>query len=41
MRRVADAIFDVVPMAKRGEFSVEIDPSEIDAPAWPRLRHQE
>ena len=31
MRRLADAIFDVVPMAERAEFSVEIDPSEIDA----------
>ena len=30
MRRVADAIFDVVPMAEGAEFSVEIDPSEID-----------
>ena len=31
MRRVADAILSVVPMAKGAEFSVEIDPSEIDA----------
>ncbi len=31
MRRLADAIFDVVPMAEGAEFSVEIDPSEIDA----------
>lgn len=31
MRRVADAIFAVVPMAEGAEFSVEIDPSEIDA----------
>ncbi|MTE00130.1 oxygen-independent coproporphyrinogen III oxidase [Paracoccus sp. YIM 132242] len=31
MRRLADAIFAVVPMAEGAEFSVEIDPSEIDA----------
>lgn len=31
MRRLADAIFDAVPMADSAEFSVEIDPSEIDA----------
>ena len=37
MRRVADAIFDVVPMAEGGEFSVEIDPSEIDAPRMAAL----
>ena len=30
MRGLADAIFDVVPMAGDGEFSVEIDPNEID-----------
>src|SRR6056297_3575498 len=27
---LADAIFDVAPMAEGGEFSVEIDPNEID-----------
>ena len=37
MRRVADAIFDVVPIAEGGEFSVEIDPSEIDAPRMAAL----
>jgi len=30
MRRLADAVFNVVPMAEGGEFSVEIDPSEVD-----------
>ncbi len=30
MRRLADAIFDMAPMAKNGEFSVEIDPNELD-----------
>jgi oxygen-independent coproporphyrinogen III oxidase len=30
MRDLADAIFDVAPMAEGGEFSVEIDPNEID-----------
>jgi oxygen-independent coproporphyrinogen III oxidase len=30
MRGLADAIFDVAPMAADGEFSVEIDPNEID-----------
>ncbi|MFO1202038.1 MAG: oxygen-independent coproporphyrinogen III oxidase [Tabrizicola sp.] len=30
MRGLADAIFDVVPLAGDGEFSVEIDPNEID-----------
>ena len=29
---LAGAIFDVAPMAANGEFSVEIDPNEIDAP---------
>lgn len=28
--RLAEAIFDVAPMAATGEFSVEIDPNEID-----------
>lgn len=32
MRRLADAIFAVLPLAKDGEFSVEIDPNEIDGP---------
>jgi oxygen-independent coproporphyrinogen-3 oxidase len=31
MTDLAGAIFDVVPMAADGEFSVEIDPNEIDA----------
>ena len=30
MRRLADAVFNVVPMAEGGEFSVEIDPNEVD-----------
>lgn len=30
MRELADAIFEVVPMGDGGEFSVEIDPNEID-----------
>ncbi len=30
MRNLADTIFDVVPLAEDGEFSVEIDPNEID-----------
>ncbi len=30
MRELSDAIFDVVQMAPEGEFSVEIDPNEID-----------
>ncbi|KPA21037.1 Oxygen-independent coproporphyrinogen-III oxidase [Shimia sp. SK013] len=32
MQDLAGAIFDVAPMAQDGEFSVEIDPNEIDAP---------
>ncbi|WP_209426360.1 oxygen-independent coproporphyrinogen III oxidase [Pararhodobacter sp. SW119] len=32
MRDLAAAIFDVVPLAEGAEFSVEIDPNEIDAP---------
>ncbi|TAG15223.1 MAG: radical SAM protein, partial [Rhodobacterales bacterium] len=32
IRRLADAVFDVAPMAPDGEFSVEIDPNEIDDP---------
>lgn len=31
IRRVADAVFDAVPMGDGAEFSVEIDPNEIDA----------
>jgi len=30
IKRLADAIFAVVPLAQGGEFSVEIDPNEID-----------
>jgi len=32
MQELAETIFAVAPMAKAGEFSVEIDPNEIDAP---------
>ncbi|WP_103259006.1 oxygen-independent coproporphyrinogen III oxidase [Tabrizicola aquatica] len=32
MSRLAEAIFQVAPMAADGEFSVEIDPNEIDDP---------
>jgi len=31
MRRVAGAVFEAVPMGEGAEFSVEIDPNEIDA----------
>ncbi|NBZ86626.1 oxygen-independent coproporphyrinogen III oxidase [Stagnihabitans tardus] len=31
IRDVAGAVFDVAPLAKGGEFSVEIDPNEVDA----------
>ncbi len=31
IRRLADAIFETVPMGEGAEFSVEIDPNEIDA----------
>jgi oxygen-independent coproporphyrinogen-3 oxidase len=31
MRRIADAVFEAVPMGEGAEFSVEIDPNEIDA----------
>lgn len=31
MRGLADQVFNVVPLAQGGEFSVEIDPNEIDA----------
>lgn len=31
MRRLADAVFEVVPMGEGAEFSVEIDPMECDA----------
>ncbi|RJL12788.1 oxygen-independent coproporphyrinogen III oxidase [Paracoccus siganidrum] len=34
---LAGAIFDAFPLAPRGEFSVEIDPSEIDAPRMAAL----
>lgn len=30
MESLAEAVFDVAPMAEGGEFSVEIDPNEID-----------
>ena len=32
IERLTTAIFDAFPLAEDGEFSVEIDPSEIDAP---------
>ncbi len=32
MRAIAAQVFDIAPMAEGGEFSVEIDPNEIDAP---------
>lgn len=32
IRDLSEAIFALIPMAKGGEFSVEIDPSEIDGP---------
>ncbi len=32
MTELADAIFDVVPLGEDAEFSVEIDPNEIDEP---------
>lgn len=32
MRDLANAIFDVAPLAQDAEFSVEIDPNEIDGP---------
>lgn len=35
--RLAGAIFDAFPLAQGGEFSVEIDPSEIDAPRMAAL----
>lgn len=31
MRRLAEAVFEAVPMGEGAEFSVEIDPNEIDA----------
>lgn len=31
IRKLARAVFDVAPMADNGEFSVEIDPMEVDA----------
>jgi oxygen-independent coproporphyrinogen III oxidase len=39
MRRLADAIFAVAPMAADGEFSVEIDPNEIDDSRLDALGH--
>ena len=35
--RLAGAVFDAFPLAEGGEFSVEIDPSEIDAPRMAAL----
>jgi oxygen-independent coproporphyrinogen-3 oxidase len=32
IRDLSDAIFALIPLAEGGEFSVEIDPSEIDGP---------
>lgn len=32
IRDLAGAVFDTVPMGESGEFSVEIDPDEVDAP---------
>ncbi len=32
MRRLAAHVFDIAPLAEGGEFSVEIDPNEIDEP---------
>ncbi|MBU3029580.1 oxygen-independent coproporphyrinogen III oxidase [Paracoccus marinaquae] len=37
MQRIADAVFEAFPLAEGGEFSVEIDPSEIDAPRMAAL----
>ncbi|MGR3650010.1 MAG: oxygen-independent coproporphyrinogen III oxidase [Shimia sp.] len=37
MQDLAGAIFDVSPMAPDGEFSVEIDPNEIDTPRMAAL----
>lgn len=30
MRKIAEAVFEAVPLGENGEFSVEIDPNEID-----------
>lgn len=38
MKMLAEAIFDVVPLGPRAEFSVEIDPNEIDAPRLDALQ---
>jgi len=37
MRELAEAIYDVAPLGENGEFSVEIDPNEIDAPRMEAL----
>ncbi|TJZ93453.1 oxygen-independent coproporphyrinogen III oxidase [Paracoccus gahaiensis] len=37
VRKLAGAIFEAFPMAPGGEFSVEIDPTEIDAPRMAAL----
>ncbi len=37
IRRVAEAVFSAFPLAEGGEFSVEIDPNEIDVPRMDAL----
>lgn len=37
MRELAKAIYNVAPLGENGEFSVEIDPNEIDAPRMEAL----
>src|SRR5690606_1853483 len=37
MRQVAGAVFDAFPLAEGAEFSVEIDPNEIDEPRMDAL----
>ena len=37
MRELAEAIYNVAPLGENGEFSVEIDPNEIDAPRMEAL----
>lgn len=39
MADIASAIFSVLPLAKGAEFSVEIDPNEIDKPRLDMLAH--
>ena len=38
MRKLAAHVFDIVPLAEGGEFSVEIDPSEVDEARLDALR---